>query len=388
MTPTDQLNCRTPQNTEHRKIGNSNESKIGETKKNRKKENMKKPEIYREPMHMKIIQIHTPYHDWRDWLHKARRRRDPYFKELSYCEINSEVMKFYRKRNEKNEKLHKEISLSSLVSINIRKNGLHSTCLIEMFSSTGQIINLKLSNKQAAINFKSVIESFLETPLHEVAMVAEISHVNIIPGITNKNQTKVLYPGTKLIMWTRNHPSNGPSGACPPNGLPVKGLKTVVIKDFSSRLPGESIEIPRKDLHRWSFDDNNGQFVDGKVWTTELCSLGAISFSIIFHDCQKFKYDFHPLLDPKRAPVAIQQQQNSNPPLSAKAQEVEKWNRWNENRIRARSGTKTYPSESAGSPGGGGANGGTGTGVGGAEKPSRSSTLNSTGNHSYSLNSC
>jgi len=123
----------------------------------------------------------------------------------------------------------------------------------------------------------------------------------------------------------------------------------------------------------------------GKVWTTEFCSLGAISFSIIFHDCQKFKYDFHPLLDPKRAPVAIQQQ-NSNPPLSAKAQEVEKWNRWNENRIRARSGTKTYPGESAGSPSGGG-----GGAVGGArsgEKPSRSSTLNSTGNHSYSLNSC
>ena len=61
-------------------------------------------------------------------------------------------------------------------------------------------------------------------------------------------------------MWTRNHPSNGH----PPNGQPVKGLKTVVIKDFSSRLPGESIEIPRKDLHRWSFDDNNGEFVDGK----------------------------------------------------------------------------------------------------------------------------
>ena len=121
----------------------------------------------------------------------------------------------------------------------------------------------------------------------------------------------------------------------------------------------------------------------GKVWTTELCSLGAISFSIIFHDCQKFKYDFHPLLDPKRAPVAIQQQ-NSNPPLSAKAQEVEKWNRWNEKRIRARSGTKTFP-ESAGSPGGGA--GGVGNG-GGGEKPSRSSTLNSTGNHSYSLNSC
>ena len=68
-------------------------------------------------MHMKIIQIHTPYHDWRDWLHKARRRRDPYFKEISYCEINSEGMKFYRKRSEKNEKLHKEIPLSSLVSI-------------------------------------------------------------------------------------------------------------------------------------------------------------------------------------------------------------------------------------------------------------------------------
>jgi len=376
MAPTD--HCRT-QPVEHR-LGR-NDSKITTGEKNRKKENMKKPEVYREPMHMKIIQIHTPYHDWRDWLHKARRRRDPYFKEISYCEINSEGMKFYRKRSEKNEKLHKEIPLSSLVSINIRKNGVHSTCLIEMFSSTGQIINLKLSNKQAAINFKSVIESFLETPLHEVAMVAEISNVNIIPGITNKNQTKVLYPGTKLIMWTRNHPSNGH----PPNGQPVKGLKTVVIKDFSSRLPGESIEIPRKDLHRWSFDDNNGEFVDGKVWTTEFCSLGAISFSIIFHDCQKFKYDFHPLLDPKRAPVAIQQQ-NSNPPLSAKAQEVEKWNRWNENRIRARSGTKTYPGESAGSPSGGG-----GGAIGGArsgEKPSRSSTLNSTGNHSYSLNSC
>ena len=132
-----------------------------------------------------------------------------------------------------------------------------------MFSSTGQIINLKMSNKQAAINFKSTIESFLEEPLYEVAMVAEISNVNIIPGITNKNQTKVLYPGTKLIMWTRNHPSNGHPGN-PPTGHPVKGLKTVVIKDFSSRLPGESIVIPRKDLHRWSFDDNNGEYVDGK----------------------------------------------------------------------------------------------------------------------------
>merc|ERR1712131_109804 len=333
--------------------------------------------------HMKIIQIHTPYHNWRDWIHKVRQRRDPYFKEISYCEINSEAMKFYRKRNEKNEKLHKEIPLSSLVSMNIRKNGVHSTCLIEIFSSTGQIINLKMSNKQAAINFKSTIESFLEEPLYEVAMVAEISNVNIIPGITNKNQTKVLYPGTKLIMWTRNHPSNGHPGN-QPNGHPVKGLKTVVIKDFSSRLPGESIVIPRKDLHRWSFDDNNGEYVDGKVWTTELCSLGAISFSIIFHDCQKFKYDFHPLLDPKRAPVAIQQQ-NSNPPLSAKAQEGEKRNRWNENRIRARSGTKTFP-ESAGSPGGGAVGGNAG---GGGEKPSRSSTLNSTGNpNSYSLNSC
>ena len=141
-----------------------------------------------------------------------------------------------------------------------------------MFSSTGQIINLKLSNKQAAINFKSTIESFLETPLHEVAMVAEISNVNIIPGITNKNQTKVLYPGTKLIMWTRNHPSNGH----PPNGQPVKGLKTVVIKDFSSRLPGESIEIPRKDLHRWSFDDNNGEFVDGKFQSYSYYGIMAI----------------------------------------------------------------------------------------------------------------
>lgn len=158
----------------------------------------------------------------------------------------------------------------------IRKNGVHSTCLIEMFSSTGQIINLKLSNKQAAINFKSVIESFLETPLHEVAMVAEISNVNIIPGITNKNQTNVLYPGTKLIMWTRNHPSNGH----PPNGQPVKGLKTVVIKDFSSRLPGESIEIPRKDLHRWSFDDNNGEFVDGKF-------SNYTYYGIIFSDLGK-----------------------------------------------------------------------------------------------------
>merc|ERR1712064_226128 len=139
MAPTD--HCRT-QPVEHR-LGR-NDSKITTGEKNRKKENMKKPEVYREPMHMKIIQIHTPYHDWRDWLHKARRRRDPYFKEISYCEINSEGMKFYRKRSEKNEKLHKEIPLSSLVSINIRKNGVHSTCLIEMFSSTGQIINLKL----------------------------------------------------------------------------------------------------------------------------------------------------------------------------------------------------------------------------------------------------
>ena len=130
-----------------------------------------------------------------------------------------------------------------------------------MFSSTGQIINLKLANKQAAINLKSTIESFLEDPLYEVAMVAEISNVNITPGIVNKNQTKVLYPGTKLIMWTRNHPSSNQN---PPNGHPsLKGLKTVVIKDFSSRLPGESIVIPRKDLHRWSFDDNN-EYVDGK----------------------------------------------------------------------------------------------------------------------------
>ena len=107
-----------------------------------------------------------------------------------------------------------------------------------MFSSTGQIINLKLANKQAAINLKSTIESFLEDPLYEVAMVAEISNVNITPGIVNKNQTKVLYPGTKLIMWTRNHPSSNQN---PPNGHPsLKGLKTVVIKDFSSRLPGES----------------------------------------------------------------------------------------------------------------------------------------------------
>ena len=128
-----------------------------------------------------------------------------------------------------------------------------------MFSSTGQIINLKLANKQAAINLKSTIESFLEDPLYEVAMVAEISNVNITPGIVNKNQTKVLYPGTKLIMWTRNHPSSNQN---PPNPS-LKGLKTVVIKDFSSRLPGESIVIPRKDLHRWSFDDNN-EYVDGK----------------------------------------------------------------------------------------------------------------------------
>merc|ERR1712131_568325 len=75
MAPTD--HCRTQ--NEHR-IGRNSESKLGE--KNRKKENeinMKKPEVYREPMHMKIIQIHTPYHNWRDWIHKVRQRRDPYF---------------------------------------------------------------------------------------------------------------------------------------------------------------------------------------------------------------------------------------------------------------------------------------------------------------------
>jgi hypothetical protein len=252
-----------------------------------------------------------------------------------------------------------------------------------MFSSTGQIILLKMSSKQAAINFKSGIESFLDVGLHEVAMVAEISNVNIIPGITNTNQTKVLYPGTKLIMWTRHpgpgHPG-GHSGGHPndirQSGPTSKGLKTVVIKDFSSRLPGESIELPRKDLHRWSFDDQNGNYVDGKVWTTEVCSLGAISFSIIFHDCQKFKYDFHPLLDPKRAPAVVKS--SIDPvPLSAKAAEVEKWNRWNENRIRARSGTNVTQQTPAHSPAD-------------REKPSRSSTLNSTGNHpnSYSLNSC
>merc|ERR1711990_495232 len=51
MAPTD--HCRT-QPTEHRLGRNSNESKITTGEKNRKKENMKKPEVYREPMHMKI----------------------------------------------------------------------------------------------------------------------------------------------------------------------------------------------------------------------------------------------------------------------------------------------------------------------------------------------
>lgn len=361
MPPTDSNRSRSGlTNLEDSKIGVKNTKSKTEISERNSKANMKKQKVFREQMYLKITLIRTPYHNWRDWLHKARRVKQPSPKEISYCELTPDSMKFFRRRGENNDRLYTEINLSSLISINIKRDaGIQN--VIEMYTITGQTIELRMSSKSSSNSFKATIESYLKDPLYEVAMIANITNVKITKGI-DVEPTRELQPGTKLVMWTRNE-----ENTC---------LKTIVIRDFSSRLCEDSVELPRAHLHKWSFDYNSGEYVTGKVWTNELTPLGAISFNISFPDYNKFKNDFLPLLDKRGPGKKVMTKEEASQAF---------WNNWRENRqqeIRGRSdttGSNPTPRSRGShldkkSP---------------AERHSRSSNLNSTGNqNSYSLNSC